>query len=164
MITKIKILIMGLSGSGKSELAKELHSLFQDNEDFSVRLNGDEVRGAFNDWDFSRSGRLRQAKRIAELAKKSEAKYVIADFIAPTKEIRDIFNPDMLIWLDTVKSSKYTDTDVVFQNPTNYKFKITKKNAKIEALKIFNYLKGTKHEKSMLKLRTSNRRLSDCSR
>lgn len=28
----MKILIMGLSGSGKSELAKELHSLFQSNE------------------------------------------------------------------------------------------------------------------------------------
>jgi adenylylsulfate kinase len=146
---QIKILIMGLSGAGKSELAKELHSLFQNNEESSVRFNGDEIREANNDWDFSPSGRLRQAKRMAGLAKKSEAKYVIADFIAPTKEIRDIFNPDMLIWLDTVKSSKYANTDVVFQNPKIYNFKITKKNAKIEALKIFNYLKGTNHEKSI---------------
>lgn len=144
----MKILIMGLSGSGKSELAKELHSLLQENKIFSIRINGDEVRESHKDWDFSPEGRIRQAERMARLAKKSEADYVIADFIAPTKKTRDIFNADMLIWLDTVKTSKYTNTDVVFQNPKNYQFKVTKKNAKIEALKIFNYLKGIYHEKS----------------
>lgn len=145
----MKILIMGLSGAGKSELAKELHGLFQENNMSSIRINGDEVRESYKDWDFSPEGRLRQAERMARLAKKSNAQFVIADFIAPTKETRDIFNPDMLIWLDTIKSSKYTNTDVVFQNPKVYKFKITKKNAKIEALKIFKYLKGPKHEKSI---------------
>jgi adenylylsulfate kinase len=133
----MKILIMGLSGAGKSELAKELHSLFQEHEITSIRINGDEVRQANNDWDFSPDGRVRQAQRIARLAKKSEAQFVIADFIAPTKETRDIFNPDMLIWLDTIKSSKYTNTDVVFQNPKNYQFKVKKKNSKKWAKTIF---------------------------
>jgi adenylylsulfate kinase len=133
----MKILIMGLSGSGKSELAKELHSLFQKNDMSSVRINGDEVREANNDWDFSPDGRVRQAQRMAKLAKKNEAQFVIADFIAPTKQIRDIFSPDMLIWLDTVKSSKYTNTDVVFQNPKNCHFKINKKDSKKWAKTIF---------------------------
>jgi adenylylsulfate kinase len=133
----MKILIMGLSGSGKSELAKELHSLFQEHNILSVRINGDEVRESYKDWDFSPEGRLRQAERMARLAKKSNAQFVIADFIAPTKQTRDIFNPDMLIWLDTIKSSKYTNTDVVFQNPKNYQFKINKKNSKKWAKTIF---------------------------
>ena len=133
----MKILIMGLSGSGKSELAKELHSLFQENEISSIRINGDEVREFHKDWDFSPDGRVRQAQRMARLAKKSEAQFVIADFIAPTKETRDIFNADMLIWLDTVKTSKYTNTDVVFQNPKNYQFKVNKKNSKKWAKTIF---------------------------
>jgi len=133
----MKILIMGLSGSGKSELAKELHSLFQEHEMSSTRINGDEVRQSYRDWDFSPDGRLRQAERMARLAKKSDAQFVIADFIAPTKQIRDIFSPDMLIWLDTVKSSKYTNTDVVFQNPKNYQFKINKKDSKKWAKTIF---------------------------
>ena len=128
---------MGLSGAGKSELAKELHGLFQKNNILSIRINGDEVREASNDWDFSPDGRVRQAQRIARLAKKSEAQFVIADFIAPTKETRDIFNADMLIWLDTIRSSKYTNTDVVFQNPKNYQFKINKKNSKKWAKTIF---------------------------
>jgi len=133
----MKILIMGLSGAGKSELAKELHSLFQENEITSVRINGDEVRQANKDWDFSPDGRVRQAQRMARLAKKSQAQFVIADFIAPTKETRDIFDPDMLIWLDTIKTSKYTNTDVVFQNPKNYQFKVKKKDSKKWAKTIF---------------------------
>jgi adenylylsulfate kinase len=133
----MKILIMGLSGSGKSELAKELHSLFQEHNILSVRINGDEVRESYKDWDFSPEGRLRQAQRMARLAKKSEAQFVIADFIAPTKETRDIFNADMLIWLDTIRSSKYTNTDVVFQNPKNYQFKVKKKDSKKWAKTIF---------------------------
>jgi len=133
----MKILIMGLSGAGKSELAKELHNLFQENNISSIRINGDEVRESSNDWDFSPDGRVRQAQRMARLAKKSEAQFVIADFIAPTKETRDIFSPDMLIWLDTIRSSKYTNTDVVFQNPKKYQFKINKKNSKKWAKTIF---------------------------
>lgn len=133
----MKILIMGLSGAGKSELAKELHGLFQEHDISSIRINGDEVREAHKDWDFSPEGRLRQAERMARLAKKSDTKFVIADFIAPTKQIRDIFNADMLIWLDTVKSSKYTNTDVVFQNPKNCQFKINKKDSKKWAKTIF---------------------------
>ena len=133
----MKILIMGLSGSGKSELAKELHSLFQEHNILSVRINGDEVRESYKDWDFSPEGRLRQAERMARLAKKSNAQFVIADFIAPTKQTRDIFNPDMLIWLDTIRSSKYTNTDVVFQNPKNYQFKVKKKDSKKWAKTIF---------------------------
>jgi adenylylsulfate kinase len=133
----MKILIMGLSGAGKSELAKELHSLFQENKITSVRINGDEVRQANKDWDFSPDGRVRQAQRMARLAKKSEAQFVIADFIAPTKETRDIFDADMLIWLDTIKTSKYTNTDVVFQNPKNYQFKVKKKDSKKWAKTIF---------------------------
>lgn len=132
----MKILIMGLSGSGKSELAKELAKLLPNN----IRLNADEIRKKYKDWDFSIEGRIRQAKRINELANKNNEDYVIADFIAPTKESRSIFNPDILIWVDTVKSSKYTNTDVIFENPTQYDFKIPKKNAVKYGRIIANYI------------------------
>jgi adenylylsulfate kinase len=132
----MKILIMGLSGSGKSELAKELAKLLPNN----IRLNADEIREKYNDWDFSIEGRIRQAKRINELANISDADYVIADFIAPTKESRIIFNADILIWVDTIKSSKYPNTDVIFENPTKYDFKIPKKNAVKYGRIIANYI------------------------
>ena len=59
------ILIMGLPGSGKTTLASELAPLIN-----AKRINADEVRKAANDWDFSEEGRTRQAKRMADLAKK----------------------------------------------------------------------------------------------
>ena len=121
----MKILIMGLSGSGKSKLAEELAKLLPDN----IRLNADEIREKYKDWDFSPEGRVRQAKRMVDLANKSTANYVIADFIAPTKEIRAIFNADFTIWMDTIRYSKYPNTDVIFQNPIKYDFKISHKNA-----------------------------------
>lgn len=121
---------MGLSGSGKSELAKELHSLFQNDERSSIRINGDEVREAHKDWDFSPEGRIRQAERIARLAKKSEADYVIADFIAPKHIHRHIIDATITIWMDTVESSKYKDTDVLFEPPLEYNYRITEKNAR----------------------------------
>lgn len=134
----MKILIMGLSGAGKSELAKELHHLFKQRQIKSKRINGDEVRQKFNDWDFSNEGRLRQAQRIEDIAKNSREDVVIADFIAPTKETRSIFNADMLVWLDTVKSSNYANTDEVFQKPKDYHLKINKKDSKKWAKTIFN--------------------------
>ena len=48
------ILIMGLPGSGKTTLAKELVPLLN-----AKWLNADEVRTKYNDWDFSAEGRVR---------------------------------------------------------------------------------------------------------
>ena len=75
------ILIMGLPGSGKTTLAEELAPLLN-----AKRLNADEVRKEANDWDFSEEGRKRQARRMADFAKKlkEEGNFVVADFICPT--------------------------------------------------------------------------------
>ena len=59
----LKVLIMGLPGSGKTTLAADLQCLLS--RDYkSYWLNADVVRKQFNDWDFSESGRDRQAKRM----------------------------------------------------------------------------------------------------
>ena len=53
----IKILIMGLPGSGKTTLASYLVPMLK-----AKWLNADQIRKKYNDWDFSNRGRLRQAK------------------------------------------------------------------------------------------------------
>ena len=55
----IKILVMGLPGSGKTTLSDKLGRLLN-----AKRVNADEIRKRFNDWDFSLEGRIRQAKRM----------------------------------------------------------------------------------------------------
>jgi adenylylsulfate kinase len=109
-----KILVMGLSGSGKTTLADKLGDNLN-----AERLNADEVRDRFSDWDFSRAGRIRQAERLSKLASESDSDYVVIDFICPLEQGREIIKADYTIWMDTVESSKYKDTDNIFENPDN---------------------------------------------
>ena len=129
----MKILIMGLPGSGKTTLASNLVPLLK-----AKWLNADNTRKIANDWDFSKEGRARQAKRMADLAEKykKEGFHVVADFICPTPEARRLFNPDYIIWLDTIKKSRFEDTNEMFVKPEKYDFKITTLNAKLWAIQI----------------------------
>ena len=127
------ILIMGLPGAGKTTLANELAPLLN-----AKRVNADEVRKAANDWDFSEEGRTRQAKRMSEAALKikSEGNNVIADFICPTPEARNLFPADYIIWVDTIKEGRFEDTNQMFVKPEKYNFHVTTQDAKVWASKI----------------------------
>lgn len=127
-----KILIMGLPGSGKTTLAKELIKTTK-----AYWLNADKVRKKYNDWDFSREGVSRQAKRMAKLAKQSRRKVIIADFICPFKKGRKIFNADYVIWMDTVKKGRLPSFDKTFQKPKDFNIRIKTKNAKNYAKQIY---------------------------
>ena len=124
---------MGLPGAAKTTLANELATLIK-----SKRLNADEIRRAANDWDFSEEGRKKQAKRMSDAALKlkSEGNNVIADFICPTPEARSLFPADYTIWVDTIKKSRFDDTNAMFEKPENYDFHVTTQDAKFWAQKI----------------------------
>jgi adenylylsulfate kinase len=115
---------MGLPGSGKTYLAERLVPRLE-----AVHFNADIVRKEANDWDFSPEGRLRQAKRMAELADKhvAQGKHVVVDFVCPTKETRELFNPDITIWVDTITEGRFEDTNRVFETPDTYDIRVTDK-------------------------------------
>lgn len=124
----IKILLMGLPGAGKSTLAKAMISQFKNQS--VIWYNADQVRKIYNDWDFTTEGRLRQARRMKELAESNHGMdYVIADFICPLESMRDIFDADWTIWVDTIDKSRFQDTDKIFVEPKKYDFRITEQNA-----------------------------------
>lgn len=125
-----RILIMGLPGSGKTTLAKQLQSDLQAEGKTVTWLNADVVREQFNDWDFSYEGRIRQSVRMRQLAEHAITDYVICDFVAPLKEMRRNFSAHHTIWVDTLVNSRFEDTDKMFEAPTNYDVKVTEQNAK----------------------------------
>jgi len=135
-----KILIMGLPGSGKTTLASKLVPLLK-----AKWLNADKVREKANDWDFSPEGRTRQAKRMLKFAEIfiENGFYVVADFVCPTSASREIFKPDFIIWVDTIKASRFEDTNDIFTAPEKYDLKVTTQDAEkwsIEACKLIKKL------------------------
>ena len=123
----MKILIMGLPGSGKTYLAQRLQPLLR-----AAWYNADKLREMASDSDFSKEGRTRQRLRMRAFAdfESSLGRTVICDFICPTKETRKNFAPDIVIWLDTIKEGRFEDTNSLFEEPTNYDFRITEWNDK----------------------------------
>ena len=133
----MKILIMGLPGSGKTTLASKLVPLIN-----AKWVNNDKVRREANDWDFSKEGRIRQAKRISNITQKYKQKgyFVVTDYICPTEETRKIFNADYVVWVDTIKKGRFKDTNKMFVKPKKYDFHVKSQNAELWALKIANQL------------------------
>ena len=115
----MKILIVGLPGSGKtwlgSRIAEKLDIPFWD---------ADVVRKIYNDWDFSIQGRDRQSMRMRKLAEVDTIS--ISAFIAPLPGYIRNFFPDKLIFMDTVKDCEYEDTNKLFNPPTKFDVRITK--------------------------------------
>ncbi len=122
---KLKILVMGLPGSGKTFLTERLVPILN-----AAWYNADKLREMANDWDFSNDGRRRQSKRMRTFAdfEKSQGRLVVCDFVCPTKETRENFAADITIWMDTIKEGRFEDTNKLFEEPKNVDFHITEWN------------------------------------
>lgn len=105
---------MGLPGSGKTTLARQLAMRLD-----ACHFEADKVREMFNDWDFSELGRRQQMLRMNDLCKLGERvrDYQVADFVCPTHRLQDEFKADYIIFMDTIKLSRYSDTNRIFEEP-----------------------------------------------
>jgi adenylylsulfate kinase len=130
----MKILVTGLPGSGKTVFSNKLFDLLDDSNLPVVYYNGDHMREQYNDWDFSEVGRSRQLIRMTECADKCDEinVIVVCDFICPRNSYRDYFNADITIWMDTIKKSRYEDTNNIFEIPDKYDIKIETFEYKLE--------------------------------
>jgi adenylylsulfate kinase len=122
METKLKILIMGLPGAGKTWLAERLQKQLD-----CAWFNADEVRRMANDWEFGEEARIRQARRMRNLAnyEKGCGRTVICDFVCPTELTRHIFEADYTVWLDTIDEGRFEDTNKMFETPTQVDYHVS---------------------------------------
>ena len=93
---------MDCPGSGKSTLAESLAKKLD-----GVWLNAD-PRKKYNDWDFVllkvyATSITNEASFQKELS--MAGKVAVVDFICPTKEARQLFEPDYTVWMDTIRSA-----------------------------------------------------------
>lgn len=116
------IQIIGLPGSGKTELAKALKERIN-----AVHLNADEIRaGLNNDLGFTQEDRVEQARRMGELARliSKQGFPVIVDFVCPTEETRRAFGfANFIVWMNTIEESRFEDTNKMFEAPSHYDLK-----------------------------------------
>lgn len=112
----MKILIFGLPGAGKTYLAERLQKHLN-----CAWYNADAIRKMANDWDFTEEGRIRQARRMEVFSQfeKNHGRTVICDFVCPTQQTRNIFDADYTIWMNTISSGRFEDTNRIFETP-NY--------------------------------------------
>lgn len=89
----IVIWMIGLSGSGKSTIAKEVEKSLHQQGYLTQLLDGDNLRtGINNNLGFSEADRLENIRRSAETAKLflNCGVITICSFISPTKQIREM--------------------------------------------------------------------------
>ena len=135
--------IRGMQMEGKQTLLSELHQARLDRlkeicaqhgiskngsvEVLRARLIADLV---LDEWDFSPEGRIRQSLRMKSLAdfEKKHGRIVICDFVCPTRETKQNFDPDITIWMNTIESGRYEDTNKMFEEPLEADYRITEMN------------------------------------
>jgi adenylylsulfate kinase len=123
MKLKRKILIMGLPGSGKTSLAELLVPRLG-----AVWFNADAIRQEIHkDLGFSEEDRIEHARRLGKLSDWASmgGNFVVADFCCPTKDTRDAFEADLVIWVDRILEGRYADTNKMFERPMNYDIRLT---------------------------------------
>jgi adenylylsulfate kinase len=116
----MKILVFGLPGSGKTTFAKKL----VEGKKIS-HFNADNIRKLFEDWDFTDIGRRRQANRMMTMCDLA-VNHVVVDFVCPYNLYRK--NYDITVWMNTIKSGRFDDTNKIFEQPKKVDFKITNFN------------------------------------
>jgi len=89
-------LVSSPASQGKSTFCKRLLCYLS-----AEYFNNDDLRAKKNHWDFSPSGRQLAAQNMLAAIRNSSAQIKVVDMICPTKELRRIIAPDIIVFIDS---------------------------------------------------------------
>lgn len=113
---KYRILVMGYPGSVKNEVTKKLSQYF---ENCSI-INSMEERVKVKDMDFSIDGQMRHCYRLLKYARASTAPVTIINMACPLPKMREVLNPDFLVWVSDKTESEYPELNEIYVPPMVY--------------------------------------------
>jgi hypothetical protein len=113
---KYRILVMGMPGSKKTSIANKLRQFF-DNADL---IKSYDQRVANKDIDFTEDGQIRHCYRMLNLARQSTAGVTILDMACPLPKMREILNPDIIVWVSDKTECEYPELNKMYVPPVFY--------------------------------------------
>jgi adenylate kinase family enzyme len=117
------IQIIGLPGTGKTALAKEICRRTD-----AIHINGDSVRKDLSsDLRFSAEDRIEQARRLGAVSRliSDQGRLVVVDFVNPTEETRRSFgDADVVVWVDRITEGRFEDTNRMWEDPSQVDFRL----------------------------------------
>jgi len=110
---KFRILVMGMPNSSKTSVAKKLAEKF---DDVSI-LTSMAERVKAKDVDFTSDGQMRHCYRLLNLARQSQSKATIINMCCPLPKMRQILNPDIIVWVSDSDKSQYKELNEIYERP-----------------------------------------------
>ena len=114
----MKILVFGLQGSGKGDVAKHLSEQIK-----GVHIDASDTRTETENWSWGIQDRKKVCEHLGIAAHGVELsdKIAVIEGIVEFYEDRRGLNADYIIWANTCKDCSYDDTSFFFKHQTNKK-------------------------------------------
>jgi hypothetical protein len=110
-----RILIMGYPGSKKDSVAKKLSERFQG----CIVIDSMTERQKYKlmDLDYTEAGHMRHCYRMLKIARQSRSKITILNMSCPLEKMRQILNPDIIVWVSDKTNCEWKKVNEMYQIP-----------------------------------------------
>lgn len=115
---KFRILVMGHPGSKKDAVVDKLSKRFES----CTVIDSMRERENLQDLDFTEAGHTRHVYRILDQARKSDTQVTVINMTCPLQKMREILNPDFIVYVNDKTESEYEIFNELFEEPQVYDF------------------------------------------
>lgn len=119
--TNYRVLVMGYPGSKKDSVAEKLSRRL----DNCSLIDSMQERLKYKTVDFSERGHMRQCHRMLKLARQSKSKVTILNMTCPLEKMRQILNPDIIVWVSDKTECQFECVNDMYEIPSKFDIECT---------------------------------------